>query len=227
MTTSLPPPPQIVTIADLLRRLGELPADRVRFYPIPGTATVGDVVEVERREKRLCELVDGVLVEKPAGLPESVLAVELASRLRDFVKPRKLGIVTGEGGMVRLFGDLVRIPDVAFVSWDRLPGRRVPTDPVPQLAPDLAAEILSPSNTPAEMARKRAEYFTAGVRLVWSIDPGRRTVSVYTGPEAPAVLTESDTLDGGTVLPGFQLPLRDLFAELDQVGDPTPLSPAP
>ena len=81
--------------------------------------------------------------------------------------------------------------------------------------PDLAVEVLSESNTAEEMARKLREYFAAGVRLVWMIDPRDRTATVFTGPELSRMLDETHTLDGGDVLPGFQLPLRDLFAELD------------
>ena len=118
--------------------------------------------------------------------------------------------------MMRLFPGLVRVPDVAFASWARFPEGRVPTAPIPSLAPDLAIEVLSDSNTPREMRRKRGEYFTSGVRLVWLVDPEPRTVSVYTAPEEVSELGEDDTLDGGDVLPGFSLPLRDLFAELDR-----------
>jgi Uma2 family endonuclease len=80
-------------------------------------------------------------------------------------------------------------------------------------------EVLSRSNTPAEMRLKRQDYFGAGVQLVWEIDPDARTATVYTTPDPPAaVLTEADTLDGGTVLPSFTLLLRELFAELDRQG---------
>src|SRR5688572_33054470 len=110
---------------------------------------------------------------------------------------------------MELFAGLVRIPDVAFVSWARVPGGRVPAEPVPHLAPDLAVEVLSESNTPREMARKRREYFRATVRLVWEVDPRVRTVAVYVSDAAPLlVLTADDTLDGREVLPGFTLPLR-------------------
>jgi Uma2 family endonuclease len=68
------------------------------------------------------------------------------------------------------------------------------------------------------MRLKRQDYFSVGVRLVWEIDPVGRTVAVYTAPEGPTTRTEADTLDGGAVLPGFTLPLRDLFAELDRQG---------
>jgi len=120
--------------------------------------------------------------------------------------------------MMRLVSGLVRIPDLAFISWDRLPHRRMPTVPIPALAPDLAIEVLSAGNTPDEMARKRQDYFTAAVRLVWIVDPVARTVAVYTSPESVTVLATTAILNGGEVLPGFTLPLQDLFAELDLQG---------
>jgi Uma2 family endonuclease len=208
----------IQTLADLLDRLGNVPLDRVRFRPYPGTATVQDVIEVERREGKLCELVEGVLLEKAGGCNESRLAVFLGGLLNAFVIPRNLGIVTGPDGTIRLMANLVRIPDAAFTSWDRLPGRRRPAPPVPHLAPNLAVEVLSRSNTPGEMVAKRQDYFAAGVELVWEIDPVARTVAVYTSPTQSTVLRAADTLDGGAVLPGFTLPLPDLFAELDRQG---------
>jgi len=211
--------PQIQTLADLLERLGGISADRVRFQPPPGTASEQDVVEVERRENRLCELVDGALVEKLMGYRESLLAVALAAALREFVVERNLGLVTGADGLVSLISGLVRIPDVAFVSWDRLPERKVPTDPIPHVAPDLAVEVLSKGNTASEMERKRREYFQAGVRLVWMVDVDVRTVTVFTSPERSRTLNEDQILDGEEVLPGFSLVLRDLFAELDRQGD--------
>jgi Uma2 family endonuclease len=217
--------PPIVTVADLLDRLDGISAERVRFFPIPGTATVEDVIEIEARENRLCELVDGVLVEKPMGMRESILAVRLILRLGAFVEAMKLGFVAGEGGMMQLRRALVRIPDVAFMSWASLPGGRLPPDAAPLLAPDLAVEILSPSNTRREMARKLREYFEAGAKLVWYIDPDPRTVAVYVEPENPTVLTEQDVLDGGTVVPGFTLALRDLFAVLDQLPGDEPAMP--
>ena len=209
----------IETLADLLEHLGGIHPNRVRFRPAPGTATEKDVLAIHDREGRLYELVDGVLVEKAVGLRESLLAIALASILRSFVRPRNLGLVTGADGMMRLFPSLVRIPDAAFISWDRLPNRRVPTEPIPALAPDLAVEVLSVGNTPGEMARKRQEYFEAGVHIVWQVDPRTRTVEVFTAPDQSTVLHETHILDGGTALPGFTLPLQELFAELDLQGE--------
>jgi Uma2 family endonuclease len=209
----------IDTLADLLEHLGGIHPNRVRFRPAPGTATEKDVLAIHDREGRLYELVDGVLVEKAMGLSESLLSGALIEVLRGFVRPRNLGLVTVPDGMVRLAAGLIRIPDVTFISWERLPNRRVLTEPIPDLAPDLAVEVLSLGNTPGEMARKRQDYFAAGVHLVWQVDPRTRTVEVFTVPDQSTVLHETHTLDGGMVLPGFTLPLQELFAELDQQGE--------
>jgi Uma2 family endonuclease len=211
-------PSPIRTLADLLDRLGGVPLDRIRFHPSPGTATVADVIAIQQQEGKLCELVEGVLLEKAVGYNESSLAIFLAGLLNAFVMPRNLGLVTGPDGTVELAADLVRIPDVAFTSWDRLPGRRRPATPVPRLAPNLAVEVISRGNSPGEMAVKRQDYFSAGVQLVWEIDPTARVVAVYTSPTDATTLGSSDTLDGGAVLPGFAVRLTDLFAELDRRG---------
>jgi Uma2 family endonuclease len=213
------PPAIPETLADLVEQLGGIPLERIRLRPLPGTATERDVIEVERRENRLCELVDGVLVEKAMGFRESLLASALIGFLWAYVRPRKLGVVAGADGMVRLTSGLVRIPDVSFVSWDRLPGRRVPSKPIPRLAPNLAVEVLSKRNTKKEMERKLREYFKAGVVLAWFINPKTRTVMVYTAVDQVVVLDEKQTLDGGPILPGFSLPLGELFTVLDSQGD--------
>jgi Uma2 family endonuclease len=209
-----------VTLADLLERFGPIPAARIRYDPPPGTATEDDVIALEARENRLFELVDGVLVEKAMGFYESFLAMRLAQFLSVFVERYTLGIVAGADGMLRLAPGLVRIPDISFVSWARLPQRRVPRQPIPDLVPDLAVEVLSDSNTPREMAQKLREYFAAGVRLVWYVDPVLQEIHVYTAPDQHEILTTDHTLHGGEVLSGFTLPVRQLFAE------PT-ASPAP
>lgn len=206
-------PSSNVTLVDLTQRFGAMPAWRIRTIPVPGTATESDVAEIEAREKRLCELVDGVLVEKVMGSLESCLAVELVRVLANFVKPRKFGIVSGEAGMMRLFPGLVRIPDAAFARREKFTQGRMPREPVPSLVPDLAAEILSEGNTSQEMSRKLTDYFEAGVRLVWYFDPRQRTVQVFTAPGTAQLLTEHDILTGGDVLPGFSLSLQEFFRD--------------
>jgi Uma2 family endonuclease len=193
-----------------------VPPQRIRAVPAPGTATEKDVIELDAHEDRLYELVDGILVEKTVGLRESCLAIFLAQWLANFADLHDLGCVAGEGGMLRLLPRRVRIPDVAFFSWDRLPKREYPNEPIPDLAPDLAVEVLSEGNTKAEMDQKLKEYFFAGVRLVWYVDLEERTVTVYTAPDQFVRLTEDDTLDGGEVLPGFSLPLIQLFARVSR-----------
>ena len=201
------------TLADLITDLGVSP-QRILFPPAPGTASESDLLAVNAREDRLVELVDGVLVEKAVGFEESLLAAALVEALRRYVIPRKLGVVVGSDGMVRLGENTVRMADAAYVPWARFPEGRLTGDPIPQVAPAIAAEVLSESNTEAEMRRKRGEYFAAGVKLVWLIDHRTRTVRVYTGPEECRTLGEADSLDGGDVLPDFTLPLKDLLGEL-------------
>jgi Uma2 family endonuclease len=215
---TLAPPPdatgnhRVQTVADLLERLGDIPAWRVLADPPPGTATEDDVIAVQAEEGPLCELVDGVLVEKAMGYDESRLAVELLLFLGEYLRHNDLGALAGADGTLKLMPGLVRIPDVSFVVWQRMPPADAPRKAIPALSPDLAVEVLSESNTPKEMKRKLREYFEAGARLVWYIDGRTRTVTVYTAPDRFTVLDESATLDGGDLLPGFALPLRDLFA---------------
>jgi Uma2 family endonuclease len=212
--------PTMLTLSELAELFGDLPAWRIRTSPAPGAATEDDVIEIQEREDRLCELVEGVLVEKTVGYEESCLAAELITVINSFVKAHKLGKVSGPDGMMRLFPGMVRIPDVAFVSWKRFSARRG-TNKLPELVPDLAVEVLSEGNTPKEMSRKLDDYFDAGVRLVWFVDPRKRTVAVFTTKKLSKLLREHETVTGGKVLLGFSLPLKELFAELEDA----PLTP--
>jgi Uma2 family endonuclease len=204
-------PPEIRTLADLRRRLGGIRLDRILFHPAPGTATEKDVIEAERRENRLCELVDGTLVEKAVGFEESRLAVRFARLMDTYVDENDLGVCVGADGMMRIAPGLVRMPDVAFISWDRLPGRESPHEPIPDLAPDLAVEVLSEGNTKAEMTRKVREYFEAGVVLVWLIDPKKRAARVFSTVSKSVLVQADKSLDGGDVLPGFVIKLAHLL----------------
>jgi Uma2 family endonuclease len=212
MASSITEPPMLDA---LIERLG-VPLSRILAQPAPGTATEADLLEAERRYGRLYELVDGVLVEKAIGYRESILAGALIRILGTFVVAKNLGVVSGADGSIRLFPGLIRIPDVAFASWDCFPNGKIPDEPIPTLAPDLAIEVLSKSNTAAEMKRKRREYFRAGVRLIWEVNPKRRKVSVFTPVGRIAVLELSQQLDGGDLLHGFIPRLSDLFGELDR-----------
>ena len=120
--------------------------------------------------------------------------------------------MTGADGMMRIAPGSIRMPDIAFVARDELPGGKPPRGRSPALAPDLAVEVLSRSNTKAEIARKLREYFASGTRLAWIVDPKTQTVRVHTSPTESTRLEADGVLDGGDVLPGFRLPLAELFA---------------
>jgi len=201
--------------SDILMDLGNIPASRVRSEPKPGTATLDDLVRVNS-QGGMCELVDGALVEKAMGWRESLIAVALCRILSEFVLSRNLGLVSGPDGFMRILRSQVRGPDVAFVSWDRLPDGKVPEERVPELVPDLAVEVLSEGNTYGEMARKRREYFHAGVRQVWMIDLDERTVAVYSDITKYELFDETQSLSGGDILPGLEISLSSLFGELDR-----------
>jgi len=209
MTTAIESTPhQRRTLGDLLNQLGGVSADRVRLIPSPGTATEEDAIN-----NPLCELVDGTLVEKPLGFNESVLAVIIARVIANFVVSRKLGLVAITDGMFRVSPGQIRMPDVSYTSWERIP-RDVQSVAAPDLSPDLAVEILSPANTVREMERKRQEYFAGGTRLIWIVHPDTRRVHVHLpGRGEPVVLGEGDSLDGFDVLPGFSHSVAAIFAE--------------
>jgi Uma2 family endonuclease len=206
---TLPAPPE--TVAELLDRLGDIPPERIRLEPRPGTATEQDVIEAEAKTGVLCELVDGVLVEKAMGWYESRLAVVLIRLLDTFVEAHNLGIVLGADGLARMSPGRVRMPDVAFYSWDQFPNRLLPRGQILGRTPDFAVEVISPRNTEAEMERKRGEYFAGRARLVWQAYPNTRRVRVYTAVDQFEELGEEQTLTGGAVLPGFSLSIRDWF----------------
>jgi Uma2 family endonuclease len=203
------------TVADLQSHLGGIPVERVRLHPPPGSATKKDVQEILVHSNRICELIDGVLVEKTVGYKESLLAAALGLALGQFVREHKLGKVLGADGALEILADQVRAAAVCFISRGRFPDGKLPEEAIPPLVPDLAVEVLSKGNTKAEMDRKLRDYFTAGVRLVWYIDPRTRTAKAYTVEDQCAEFDENGSLSGGDVLPGFQLSLRELFAELD------------
>lgn len=159
------------------------------------------------------ELVDGELIRmRPTGFLHLQSTGLLISLLGGHVRERGLGVVGGEGGFIfRRDPDKVYAPDVVFVSTHRLPPKEAWTSFL-DIAPDLAVEVLSPSDTASYINDKVMTYLDAGVRLIWVVDPRCHTVTVYQADRTARVLVDQATLDGGDVLPEFRLPLMELFA---------------
>jgi Uma2 family endonuclease len=171
----------------------------------PGTPWVDDV---ERYE-----VIDGIRVERePMGAFETVLASWLCHLLNSFAGGRKLGLAVNETLFVlNASRNLQRRPDVAFVFYTRWPAPIVAREAAWNVVPDLAVEIVSPINLAEEIDSKVTDYFQSGVRLVWVFYPDTGRVYVYQSPTQVSILERTDTLDGGEVLPGFQLPIVQLY----------------
>jgi Uma2 family endonuclease len=158
-------------------------------------------------------LIRGELYEmSPTGWRHGQLAARTTRYLFEYVEAHKLGVVlAAETGFVLTRDpDTVLAPDVAFVRNERVPPEEA-QDRFARLAPDLAVEIVSPSDRGPDVHEKVMEYLEAGVRLVWIVHPRPHTVTLYTPDRTGRILTESEALDGGEVLPGFRLALTSLF----------------
>lgn len=189
--------------------------------PGVGPMTIAELLALPDDGRWQYELVGGRLVRMPASGGEvSLIAGWVLTALNVFVRPRKLGYVTGADGTFDLTqpGDTAEtalVPDVAFVRADRLPPRGSPEFAKAwRLAPDLAVEVASPRQHRPAMAAKAQRYLRGGTRLVWVVWPSRKEVDVWRpGDTAPsATLRADDTLDGEGVIPGFTYPVADLFA---------------
>jgi Uma2 family endonuclease len=215
MTTVTDSALSIWTASEIIARFGNIPIARICTNPPPGEATEENVIELHDHHDRLFELIDGTLVEKTTGWRESLLATAIATILNNFVQPQKLGMVFGADGMFRLEAEQIRIPDVAFISKQRFAGHTLTPGAFWDLGCDLAIEVISPSNTCREMERKLTDYFAAGVQMVWLVYSTTREVVVYRTPQISAILRGDERLEGGDLLPGFSVPVRQIFAELD------------
>ena len=201
----------------LLERLG-VPADRVRLDPAPGTATAEDAEWLHDHAGRLYELVDGTLVEKAMSDESMYLGANVGGFLWSFVREHRLGGCHGADGFFR-FGPDLRGPDYSFTPTARRRGRGLLRRGYSDVPPALVVEVWSPSNRRGEMDRKRGTYFAGGVELVWELDRDAAgpLVRVYTTADTFATLREGDTLTGDPVLPGFAVPVAEIFA--DPFGD--------
>jgi len=159
------------------------------------------------------ELVRGELrVTPPPGAPHGTAAINLVVMLANYVRAQGLGRVFGDSfgyELIRL-PRTVRVPDGSFVRAERLPPEGIGPGLL-KFAPDLAIEVLSPSETASELEEKLDDYLFSGTQLIWVADPIRRTVMIVAADAPVRWLREADTLDGGTVVPGFTCPVSDIF----------------
>lgn len=168
------------------------------------------------RDGQKYERVDGQVRVSPGGVRHSAVTLRLAARLLAFVSARKLGHVLESSPGFRWPGrnperpDNVRSPDVSFIAAGRFPDEREP-EGFAALAPDLAVEVVSPSDRHGDVLEKVGEYLDAGTRLVWVINPERRTAAAYRSDTDVRVISESDVLEGEDVVPGFACPLKDVL----------------
>lgn len=166
-------------------------------------------------ENQRLELVQGEIVEiAPTGGQHGLVTMELGRLIANYAREQGLGFVAGAetGFILATKPDTVRAADVSFITKDRLP-RPVPVRFFP-LAPDLAVEVVSPSDVAQDVRRKVIDFLQAGTRLVWVVYPDTHTVDVYRPAQDVRVVEATGTLHGEDVLPGFELPLRELFAAL-------------
>ncbi len=185
-----------------------MPAEEAYVPVMPVAPMTADELLRQRLPHQRAELVRGELVvREPAGYRHGRVAMNLALRLGAHVHQTGAGqLFAAETGFTLARGpDTVRAPDIAFVRRERLP------DPepagFPELAPDLVVEVLSPDDRPGDVLAKIADWLSAGTRLVWVIDPGRRLARVYDLAGSQAIVGADEALDGGEVLPGFACPL--------------------
>lgn len=175
--------------------------------------TAEELYESEFREDH--ELDEGVLV--PVMLPNlwhATICGELIRVLGNYNKQHKLGRVYAEAGFIlQTNPDTVRGPDVAFVRRERLAGQ--PDEGFWKAHPDLAVEVVSPSDTIPQVFKKVGQYLAAGSQLVWVVHYRKRQIIVYRRDKADSILYDGNSLDGEDVLPGFRCAVSEIFAELD------------
>jgi Uma2 family endonuclease len=161
-----------------------------------------------------CELVRGEVIPlSPSGGIHGKLTIRIGALLDAYVRPRRLGVVCGAetGFILERDPDTVRGPDASFVSQDRIPPEGEPEGYWP-FAPDLAVEVISPNDLYREVEQKVEEYLKAGVRLVWIVNPGTRTITIHRPPSIVHILHIEERLIGEDVVPGFEVPVSEVFA---------------
>ena len=160
-----------------------------------------------------CELVRGELIMRtPAGFEHGRITVNVTAPLATYLRRNPIGTLTGAetGFVIGRDPDTVRAPDVGLVF-----NARLPAEPVKGFfpgAPDLAVEVLSPDDRAGEVLEKVRDWLAAGSRAVWVVDPRTHTVTMHRGPSQVVILSQTDTLRDEDLLPGFSVPVAELFS---------------
>ena len=176
---------------------------------IKGHATLQDLLNTPR-DGRKYELVDGEILVSPTGLQHSEVSARIAGLIWWFLEKNPLGKVYSSDVGIAFPNGNVRSPDVTYVSLGKLPDGRSP-ETFGELIPDLAVEVLSPSDSLKELGRKVGEYLENGVPIVWLVDPAQRTVTVYRSLTQTEQLDANDVITAEPVLPGFSVEVRRFF----------------
>jgi len=178
--------------------------------------TADDLFRLPEDESRWCELVEGEIVRmSPPGFAHAIVSQRVSLLLLEFVELKRIGqVVIAEAGfLIGRNPDTVMAPDGAYVRQERINAIGLTAAYFPE-APAMVFEVVSPNDRVSEIGRKMRRWIEGGVELAWVIDLAARTVMVYQAVDDIQVLTEKDSLTGGSVLPGFQCRVADLFAGL-------------
>ena len=161
------------------------------------------------------ELVDGELVDMDGAPKHGIVTIKIGRVLDQGIDALGLPMVVGVSTGFQMSIYTLRFPDVHVTSWARLAAYDEAEGAFPRFGPDVAIEVVSPSNSPSELARKTAEYFANGTRAVWIADPETRTVVIRRPGQAERVFGVGDVLYGDPEIPGFACAVADIFAVLD------------
>ena len=201
------------TFAELHERLGSVPLERIMMAPAPTTATRQDLITgCEYPYRGCCELIEGTFVLRCSTLLQSVMVGVLGARLSNFVEQTDAGVVLNSLCPFEFVAGSIRRISLCFIPWNRLPNDELPDRDICEFVPEFTVDFFNESNTAAELGRRLQEYFDAGIKLAWVIDPRAKTARIHTSATKFKLLDETGVLDGGKVLTGFQLPLAELFA---------------
>jgi Uma2 family endonuclease len=174
-----------------------------------GTATVEDLLKMPEDGQKH-ELVDGEIVVSPTGVRHSQIAIKIAHIIATFLDGHPIGVLFSPDLGIWLSNGNLRSPDLTFVRNEKMP-KDEDRDKFAEFIPDLAVEVLSPTDRPKFVAEKIGEFLENGVPIVWLVDPSRKTVSEYRSLSEIKLYSGDDVIHAEPVLPGFSSPISRFF----------------